>query len=66
MHGGEQEAGVRVHQVQEAVENLLGAGEQAAQVVVLLVLEDAGDAGLRQHADDLVVDVDQLVPQLLL
>lgn len=64
VHGGQQEAGVRVHQVQETVQDLLRAGQQPPEVVVFLVFEDSRYAGLGEHADDLMVDVEQLAAEL--
>jgi len=63
--GAEQQARVSVQPVQQAVGEVLGAGQQAAQVEVLLVPEDVVELRERQQADDLVVDVLQLPQQLL-
>lgn len=63
--GAEQQAWVAVQPMQQVVGEILGAGQQAAQVVVLLVLEDVVELGEGEKADDLVVDVLQLPQQLL-
>lgn len=60
MYRFEQEAGVRIHQVEKTIQDLLGACEESPQVVVFLVFKDAGYAGLGEHADDLVVHVEEL------
>lgn len=61
----DQEARVPVQTVQEVVSEILGAGQQATQVVVLLVLEDVVELCECEQANDLVVDVLQLSQHLL-
>lgn len=61
----DQQARVSVQPVQEVVGEILGAGQQAPQVVVLLVLEDVVELCECEQADDLIVDVLQLSQQLL-
>lgn len=65
-HGAHQEAGVVGHEVQQVVGDALGASQEPAQVIVLLLLEDVVELGPGQQAQDLVVDIEQLVGNLLL
>ena len=62
--GAQEQARVSVQQPQQVVRQVLGAGQQPAEVVVLLELEDVVELGEREQADDLVVDVEQLAGQL--
>lgn len=61
----EQQPGVLLQAVHQVVYEVLGAGQQAAQVVVLLVLEDVVELGKCEQADDLIVDVMKFSLQLL-
>lgn len=61
----EQETGVSVQPMQQVVGEILRAGKQATQVIVLLVLEDVVELGEGKQADDLVVNVLQLPQELL-
>lgn len=64
--GAEQQTGVPLEPVQKAVGEVLGTGQQAAQVVVLFVLKDVIELGEGEQTHDLEVDVLQLPQQLLL
>lgn len=61
----EQQAGISVQPMQQIVREVLGASQQAAQVIVLFVLEDVVELCEGEKAHDLVVDVLQLPQQLL-
>lgn len=61
----EQQARVSVQSMQQVVSEVLGAGQQATQVIVLFVLEDVVELREGEQAHDLVVDVLQLPQQLL-
>lgn len=52
-HSTHQEAGVMGHEVQQVVGDALGAGQEPAQVIVLLLLEDVVELGPGEQAQDL-------------
>lgn len=62
--GPQKEASVRGGPRKEAVEDGLGAGEEAAEVVAAAAGEDAGDAAAGEEAEDLLVDEGQLAAEL--
>lgn len=56
----QEEARVSVHRAQEAVDELLCAGEHPPEVIILAVAEDAREPVEGENAEDLVIDVREL------
>ncbi|XP_042586336.1 vacuolar fusion protein MON1 homolog B-like [Cyprinus carpio] len=52
LDGRQHEAGIRIHDIEKAVQNLLRTKQQTPQVKVLAALKDAVYAGLQSHHTD--------------
>lgn len=64
-HGGvEHQPRVHLQQAQQPRGDALGSGQQSAQVEALTLLEDALQLRQSEQAQDLIVDIVQLSPQL--